>query len=81
MGKLPKFTLEFNEKKAKWVLENDKTDKVVKSFDTKEEATRRGALKKALGKGGGSVKIQKVKGGIQEERTYPKSADPKKSPG
>jgi len=36
---------------------------------------------KAVGSGGGSVKIQKKNGRIQEERTYPGSADPKKSPG
>lgn len=29
----------------------------------------------------GSVKIHKVDGTIEEERTYPRSADPKKSPG
>jgi hypothetical protein len=30
---------------------------------------------------GGSLKIHKENGGIQEERTYPRSADPRKSPG
>lgn len=30
---------------------------------------------------GGSLKIHKVNGRIQEERTYPKSADPRKSRG
>ena len=78
---LPKFTLDYNEKKDRWNLENDKTDRVVKSFVTKADATVRGALKKAVGKEGGSVKIQKENGRFQEERTYPKSADPKKSKG
>ncbi len=79
--KLTKFTLELNEKKERWELRNDKTDKLVKSFDTKGEATSGGVLRKAVGKDGGSVKIQKENGRIQEERTYPKSADPKQSPG
>lgn len=81
MAKLPKFTLTHNEKRDRWDLENDKTDRVVKSFDTKAEATVRGALKGAIGADGGSVKIQKGNGRFQEERTFPRSADPKKSKG
>jgi hypothetical protein len=81
MAKLPKYTLEYNENKDRWDLENDKTNKVVKSFETKEVATAGGVLKKVLGKEGGSVKIQKENGKIQEERTYPRSADPKESKG
>lgn len=81
MTKLRKFTLEYNEKKDRWDLENDKTNKVVKSFETKEAATAGGVLKKVLGEDGGSVKIQKENGRIQEERTYPKSADPVESKG
>lgn len=81
MGKLAKFTLELNEKKERWDLRNDKTDKLVKSYETKSDATAGGVLRKAVGKEGGSVKIQKENGRIQEERTYPKSADPKQSPG
>lgn len=81
MGKLPKFTLELNEKKGRWELGNDKTNKVVKTFETKADATKGGVLEKAVGKEGGSVKIQKADGKIQEERTYPGSADPKESKG
>lgn len=81
MAKLPKYTLTHNEKKDRWDLESDQSGKVVKSFDTKGEATKGGALEKAVGKQGGSVKIQKESGAFQEERTYPGSADPKKSPG
>ncbi|MEK7585688.1 MAG: DUF2188 domain-containing protein [Patescibacteria group bacterium] len=81
MAKLPKFTLEYNEKKDRWDLEQDKTHKVVKSFETKEDATTGGVLRKILGEDGGSVKIQKEDGKFQEERTYPKSADPKESEG
>lgn len=81
MAKIQKFTLEYNEKKDRWDLENDKTNKVVKSFETKEAAIAGGVLKKVLGKDGGSVKIKKENGKIQEERTYPKSADPVESKG
>lgn len=81
MAKLPKYTLEYNERKDRWDLGSDKTDRVVKSFETKEDATAGGMLKKAIGTDGGSVKIQKENGRFQEERTYPKSADPTKSKG
>ncbi|MFA6294885.1 MAG: DUF2188 domain-containing protein [Candidatus Paceibacterota bacterium] len=81
MSKLTKYTLDFNEKKDKWELTNDKTNKVVKSFETKGVATAGGVIKKVLGEDGGSVKIQKENGRIQEERTYPRSADPRESKG
>lgn len=81
MAKLPKFTLTHNEKKDRWDLTNDKTDKVVKTYETKAEATAGGVLKKATGTEGGSVKIQKMDGKYQEERTYPGNKDPKGSPG
>ncbi len=81
MPKLPKFTLVFNDSEERWDLTKDKIDRVVKSFLTKEAATKRGALKKAVGSTGGSVKIQTKEGDWQEERTYPSSADPHKSKG
>lgn len=81
MTKLPKYTLTHNDKKGRWDLAHDRTEKVVKSFQTKEEATAGGVLAKAIGAGGGSVKIQKLDGKYQEERTYPRSADPRSSKG
>lgn len=81
MSKLPKFTLDYNERKDRWDLTNDKTDRTVKTFETKTEATKGGVLEKALGNNGGSVKIQKENGRFQEERTYPGSKDPKSSKG
>ena len=81
MKRLPKFTLEYNERKDRWALGNDKTDRVVKTFETKEDATAGGVLRKAVGKDGGSVKIQKQNGRFQEERTFPSSADPHSSKG
>jgi hypothetical protein len=81
MANLPKYTLGYNEGKRLWELEKDKTDRVIKRFETKENATSRGVLKKALGPGGGSVKIKKQNERFQEERTFPSSADPHKSKG
>lgn len=81
MSKLPKYTLEYEEKKERWALENDKTDKIIRTFTTKEKATAGGVLKRALGPDGGSVKIQKLNGRFQEERTFPHSKDPKSSKG
>jgi uncharacterized protein DUF2188 len=81
MPKLPKFTLKFDQKSDKWTLRNDRTNRVEKTFTTKARATAGGALKRAVGRGGGSVKIQKENGRVQEERTYPGSKDPRKSKG
>ena len=81
MGNLPKLTLEYDEGRGKWELQKDKTGQVVKRFNVKENATKRGVLRKLLGSSGGSVKIQKVNGRFQSERTYPKNKDPKRSPG
>ena len=80
-AKLTKFTLSHNSKKEVWDLTNDKTDKIVKTFETKQDATKGGVLEKAIGKEGGSVKIKTMDNKFQEERTFPRSADPKKSVG
>lgn len=81
MAKLPKYTLTKNAKKDRWDLVNDTTDKVVKTFDRKADATKGGVLPKAIGTEGGSVKIRKEDGKFQEERTSPGEKDPKSSPG
>jgi hypothetical protein len=69
------------EKDRKWRLEPEGGGRAKKVFDNKGDATAGGALKDALGKAGGSVRIHKRDGEIQEERTYPRSKDPKGSPG
>ncbi|HEY8432929.1 MAG TPA: DUF2188 domain-containing protein [Sandaracinaceae bacterium] len=79
MAKLPKFTLGKDEKRGDWALSNDATDRVVRRFDTKADATKGRALERAVGADGGSVKIQKEDGRYQEERTYPGSRDPRSS--
>ena len=47
--------------------------------DTKEGALQRSM--EFMREHGGSMKIHKKDGKIQEERTYPRSADPRRSPG
>ena len=81
MANLRKFTLDHNEQKDRWDLKNDGTNRVVKTFEIKSDATAGGALKQVLGSEGGSVKIQKENGRYQEERTYPRSKDPRSSKG
>jgi hypothetical protein len=58
-----------------WKLQNDASNRIVKRVDTKEDATARGALKRALGEDGGSVRIEKVRGGYQEDGTFPSNKD------
>jgi hypothetical protein len=47
---LPQFTLDYDERKSRWELTNDKTNRVVKSFGTKAAATKGGALRRAVGR-------------------------------
>ncbi len=76
MARLPKFSLAHNEQKSKWELKREGTGEVIKRFKTKAAATKGGVLEKAVGKMG-SVRIKKRNGKIQEERTYPRSMDPR----
>ena len=80
MAKLPRYSLAHDEQKKRWVLKHEGTGQAVKSFPTKAKATKGGVLEKAVG-GIGSVRIRKRYGKIQEERTYPRSADPRSSKG
>ena len=81
MAKLAKYTLVLDKKSNKWTLRNDRTNRVEQSFGTKARAMTGGVLKRAVGRDGGSVKIQKQNGRLQEERTYPGKKDPRKSKG
>jgi hypothetical protein len=80
MATLPKYTLSKSGSEHRWELRADKTDKLIKFYETKADATAGGVLKKEIG-GIGSVKIEKENGRYQEERTFPHSADPNNSPG
>lgn len=79
MAKLPSYHL--TKKGEKWRLEQAGSDRAVKTFDRKEDALKRDVLREAIGRGGGSVKIHKQNGRIQQERTYPRGRDPKDSKG
>lgn len=68
-------------KGEQWRLEQAGSDRALRAFDRKADALKGGALRGLLGKVGGSVKIHKENGRIQQERTYPRSRDPKGSRG
>lgn len=68
-----KYTVRFDSPRKKWLLQHDVSEKVVRVFATKEEATRAGALRKAIGRQGGSVIIRSLTGAYEEERTFPSS--------
>jgi hypothetical protein len=76
MVKLPRYSLGYNAKTKRWELKNEGSGSVVKTFGSKAKATKGGVLARAVG-GKGSVRIRKRNGKIQEERTYPRSADPR----
>lgn len=79
--RLTPYTLSYDEKQDDWQLRKDGADRATRRFATKEEATQGGVLEEAIGSAGGSVKIQKKTGQFQEERTFPRSRDPRRSPG
>jgi len=58
-----------NAQRASKVISSNKVDAIKQSKEF------------ILKNGGGSLKIHKIKGGFQEERTYPKSKDPRKTKG
>ncbi len=70
-----KYTLRFDISREKWILKHDATEKVLKVFDTKEDATRAGVLRKALGREGGTVSVRTRTGVFEEERNFPRSGD------
>ncbi|WP_080779903.1 DUF2188 domain-containing protein [Chryseobacterium phocaeense] len=66
-------------KDNQWNFGKENTQKPIKSFDTKADALDH--AKDYMKEKGGSLKIHKEDGTIQEERTYPRSEDPKKTKG
>ena len=81
MSNLPRFTLAFDQQKEDWALRNDMSGRTVRRFETKDDATKGGVLENAVGNAGGSVQIHKLNGMYDEERTYPRSRDPRSSKG
>ena len=81
MEPLPRYTLSYDHRQGDWTLRQNNTSRVVRRYETKGEATAGGVLKGAVGQAGGSVLIHKTNGSFDEERTFPRSKDPKESPG
>ncbi|GAB3326751.1 DUF2188 domain-containing protein [Haliea atlantica] len=63
----------------KWKLTKEGAKRASKVADTKKEIISE--TSEYMKKVGGSVKIHKEDGKIQEERTYPRSKDPRRTPG
>lgn len=75
---LQRFTLTHNERDGGWDLKNP-MGRTVRTFSTKAEALRGGALER-LAKGA-TVVVHGKDGKIREERTFPRWRDPRRSPG
>jgi len=73
------YSLHKDAKSNKWRLELEGSNRAKATYDTKEEALR--SLKADIGVNGGSVRIRKSDNTIQEERTYPRAKDPRRTPG
>ena len=78
MSMLPRFTLKHNNSDGGWDLKNQIGD-TIKRFPKKQDAIKGGVLERAVK--GGTVRIHNKDGRIEEERTFPRSADPRRSPG
>ena len=73
------YTLHKDGTSGKWRLEKEGSDRAQRTFATKAEALKN--LRQAVGASGGSVRIRRTDHSIQEERTYPRAKDPRRSPG
>jgi hypothetical protein len=62
-----------------WKLRRQGADRAALVFDNKKDAVDGSA--EFMRQHGGSLKIHKENHRIQEERTYPRSADPRRTPG
>ena len=78
---LPRYTLSPDSEKGDWVLMREGASRATRRFATKAEATKGGVLEDVIDKEGGSVRIQRMDGTYEEERTFPRSRDPKNIPG
>lgn len=71
--------VDITKKSSQWVAKSG--DKIISKGDRKVDTVRDTAAKVRKMPEAVTVKIHKENGRIQEERTYPKSADPKSSKG
>jgi hypothetical protein len=81
MPGLRKLTLSFDRSRRDWVLREEGAANEIARFDSKESALGGRLADLAREGSGASVKIQREDGSFEEERTYPRSADPRKSIG
>lgn len=65
----------------KYKLKKENAQRASKVIDAIKVDAIKESKKFIQNQGGGSLKIHKNGGGFQEERTYPKSSDPRKSKG
>ena len=65
--------------KDEWLLRTEGSNRALLRADTKSDAIDQ--MRNYMAKHPGSVNIHKMDGKFQEERTYPRSADPRKSKG
>lgn len=75
---LPRFNLKHNKTDGGWDLKNQIGD-TIKWFAKKRDAIKGGVLERAVKRG--SVRIHGKSGQIEEERTFPRGADPRRYPG
>ncbi len=66
---------------GKYKLRKENSERASKVIDSNKVEAIKEAKDFIVDHGGGSLKIHNNNGGFQEERTYPKSDDPKKSKG
>lgn len=66
---------------GKYKLKRENTERASKVIVSNKQEAIRQAREFITSQGGGSLKIHKNKGGFQEERTYPRSNDPRKTKG
>ncbi len=64
---------------GKWKFQKEGNQRASKTAETKTEIIKQ--MRDYMSDKTGSVKIHKQDGKIQEERTYPRSADPSRSKG
>ncbi len=73
---LKRFTLKKDE--DGWALFNQHSERL-RGFPTKADALTGGVLENLVGEG--TVRIHREDGQFEEERTFPRSKDPRQSPG
>lgn len=66
-------------KDGEWKFRQIGSERSIRNFEQKDEGLDFSTS--YMRSHGGSLKIKKESGQIQEERTYPRSADPRRSPG